>query len=477
MHRRVILSFMRKLILCFLSLFLLAIPSFAQVRIGTGNVKELYTQHCKACHAEDLDGGLGGSLLDRESWKLVGEEQTFLEYVQAGNEASGMPAFEDVLTAPQIRALEIYINEKREIAEKESSQADSKGVYSSDGYKFRLETVVEDLDIPWSIAFLPNEGFLIAERPGPIRHFEDGVLHPPVEDIPEVWAKGQGGMMEVALHPDYKNNGWIYLGYSEAGEEKENAGMTKIVRGRIIDNIWMDEEVIFEAPESTFLSTGLHFGTRLVFKDGYLFFAIGDRGKKDNAQNLKLPNGKVHRIHDDGRVPEDNPFVDSEGAFPTIWTYGNRNPQGLDLHPVTVEIWESEHGPRGGDEINLIERGKNYGWPEVTHGMNYSGTPITDKTEMEGMESPKLHWTPSIAVCGIDFYEGEVFPEWKYDLFAGGLASEELHRLEIEDGEVVDSSIVLKDAGRIRDVASGPDGHLYLVLNGPDRIVRLKPVE
>jgi glucose/arabinose dehydrogenase len=214
-----------------------------------------------------------------------------------------------------------------------------------------------------------------------------------------------------------------------------------------------------------------------VFQDGYLFFAIGDRGRKANAQDLSLPNGKIHRIHDDGRVPEDNPFADREDAFPTIWTYGNRNPQGLDQHPQTGGIWESEHGPRGGEEINLIERGNNYGWPVITHGMNYDGTPITEKTAMEGMEQPKLHWTPSIAVCGIDFYEGDIFPDWKNDLFAGGLASEELHRLEIEEGEVVKSSVVMKGAGRVRDVASGPDGYLYLVLNGPDRIVRLVPAE
>ena len=383
---------MHKFIL-FFSL-LLAIPIFAQVRIGTGNVKALYNQHCIVCHGEDLDGGLGGSLLDQDSWKVVGKEQTFLEYVLAGNEASGMPPFEDILTPPEIRALEIYIHEQRQIAEADPPVADTSGMYSSGGYEFRLETVVEGLDIPWSIAFLPNKGFLIAERPGPIRHFEDGVLQPPVEGLPEVWPRGQGGMMEVALHPDYKNNGWIYLAFSASGQKGnggELSGMTKIVRGRIIDNIWMDEQEIFEAPESSFLSTGLHFGTRIVFKDGYLFFPIGDRGRKDDAQNLMLPNGKVHRIHDDGRIPKDNPFVDSKGAFPSIWTYGNRNAQGLDLHPLTGEIWEAEHGPRGGDEINLIERGKNYGWPMVTYGMNYNGTPITEKTEMEGVEPPKLH--------------------------------------------------------------------------------------
>ncbi|PXA03223.1 secretion protein HlyD [Coraliomargarita sinensis] len=468
---------MLKFILISSSLLGLAVSCFGQLRIGTGKVESLYTQHCQVCHGENLDGGLGGSLIDRKSWKIVGKDQTFLEYVLAGNAATGMPAFKDKLTRPQIRALEIYIDEQRQIAQADPPEADTKGVYSSGGYDFKLETVVEGLDIPWSMAFLPNGDYLIAERPGPVRLFEDGELLPPVEDTPDVWAKGQGGMMEVALHPDFRKNGWVYLAYSAAGEENDSVGMTKIVRGRIIDNMWLDEELIFEAPEETYISTSRHFGTRLVFKDGYLYFAIGDRGRKENAQDLSLPNGKIHRVHDDGRVPEDNPFADKAGAFPTIWTYGNRNPQGLDMHPTTGAIWESEHGPRGGDEINRIERGINYGWPVITYGMNYSGTPITEKTEMEGMEQPKLYWTPSIAVCGIDFYEGNVFPEWKHDLFAGGLASKELHRLEIESGEVANSSIVMKGAGRVRDVASGPDGYLYLVLNGPDRIVRLVPVK
>lgn len=468
---------MRLLILFIFVSFFMAFVGFAQIRIGTGKVKELYSQHCQICHGQDLKGGLGGSLLDRSSWRVVGKKKRFLEYVLEGDEAVGMPPFKDVLSPEQIRALEIYIDEQRQMAEANPPRADGEGVFTAGGYRFKLETMVEGLDIPWSVDFLPNGSLLITERPGPVRIFEDGKLLPPVEGTPEVWARGQGGMMEAALHPDFKDNGWIYLAYSATGKGRTNAGMTKIVRGRIIDNMWMDEELIFEAPESTLLSTGQHFGTRLVFQDGYLFFPIGDRGKQDDAQSLKLPNGKVHRIHDDGRIPEDNPFLQVEGAFPSIWTFGNRNPQGLDLHPRSGEIWSAEHGPRGGDEVNLIERGKNYGWPLVTHGMNYSGTPITDKTEMEGMESPKLHWTPSIAVCGIDFYEGDIFSDWKYDLFAGGLASQELHRLEIKDSEIVASSIVLTGAGRIRDVASGPDGYLYLVLNGPDHVVRLMPME
>jgi aldose sugar dehydrogenase len=251
--------------------------------------------------------------------------------------------------------------------------------------------------------------------------------------------------------------------------------MTKVVRGRLDGNQWMGEEVIFEVPESFHTSRGVHFGTRFVFQDGYLFFSIGDRGAQDQAQVLSRPNGKIHRIHDDGRIPADNPFVDTPGAFKSIWTYGNRNPQGLDAHPVTGAIYSTEHGPRGGDETNLIEKGLNYGWPVITHGMNYSGTPITEKTEAPGMEQPLLHWTPSIAVCGIDFYEGDVFPDWKHDLFVGGLASQELHRLQIDGDAVTAHEIILHGEGRVRDVASGPDGYLYLVLNSPDKVVRLVP--
>jgi glucose/arabinose dehydrogenase len=315
----------------------------------------------------------------------------------------------------------------------------------------------------------------VTERDGTLRAIRDGRLMPPVEGTPEVWAHGQGGLLEVALHPEYRENGWIYLGYSETSGGGE--GSTAIVRGRIRDNKWVDEESIFHVPPEHHRSSRVHFGTRFVFKDGYLFFSIGDRGNQFTAQDPSSPNGRIHRIHDDGRIPADNPLADQPDAFPSSWTLGNRNAQGLDTHPETGEIWESEHGPRGGDEINLIRPGINYGWPEITYGMNYGGTPITEKTEAPGMEQPKLYWTPSIAVCGIDFYEGELFPEWKNDLFVGGLASNELRRLVIRDQQVVNDELILKGVGRIRDVASGPEGALYLVLNGPGAIVRLLPAD
>lgn len=455
----------------------------AQNRIGTGSAASLYQTHCASCHGRDLQGGLGGTLLT-DSWKHIKGYDDMADYIGRGNPQMGMPAFENALSAQQIRSVVIFIREKNaQLASGDSAvqrAAGSDGIYEGGGERFRVEDVVSGLDTPWSVAFLPEGKMLITERRGTLRIADaDGVLSPPVSGTPQVWAHGQGGLLEVALHPDYAANGWIYLGYSvkSAVAGGRDVGMTTVVRGRIRDGVWTDEEVLFEVPPELGSPAGVHFGTRFVFQDGYLFFTVGDRGRMAEAQDLSRPNGKTHRIHDDGRVPQDNPFVDTKGALPTIWTYGNRNAQGLAIDPRNGDIWETEHGPRGGDEVNLIQRGLNYGWPVVTHGMNYDGSPITEKTDAPGMEPPRFYWVPSIAVCGIDFYGGDLFPRWRNNLFAGGLASNELHRLVIEDRRIVKDEIVLKGIGRIRDVASAPDGSLVLVLNGPDKIVRFVPAQ
>ncbi|WP_308952144.1 PQQ-dependent sugar dehydrogenase [Thalassobacterium maritimum] len=470
-------SSMRALSFLFLTLCL---PAWGQNRIGTGAVEALYRQHCMSCHGENLTGGLGASLLDPSAWEVVGKRSGFIEYVQAGDSETGMPSFGESLSVPEIRSLQIYIDEMRQKSDRAaglSTVVKAGEIYSAGGYRFRLEPVITGLTLPWSINFLSSTQALITERQGQLRFWSEGQLSQPIAGTPEVATRGQGGLLEVAAHPNYSENGWIYLGYSAAAASDSNYSMTKIVRGRVVDQRWQDEEVIFEVPAELHRSSGVHFGTRFVFQDGYLYFSIGDRGAQDQAQDLTRPNGKIHRIHDDGRVPRDNPFVETADAYPSIWTYGNRNAQGLDAHPETGVIFESEHGPRGGDEINRIQRGRNYGWPVITYGMNYNGKPITGQTAAPGMEQPLHYWTPSIAVCGIDFYEGDQFPAWKHNLFAGGLASQELHRLVITENSVVSDEVILQGEGRVRDVATGPDGYLYLVLNGPDRVVRLVPIQ
>lgn len=460
------------------------ILGFAQNRIGTGTVNELYQTNCATCHGEKLEGGLGRSLIDSE-WSNGDSDEAIARSISEGYPDLGMVPWKETLTEEQIRSLVIYIREQGQLAQAGQTEARVEpmgGVFATDRHNFTLERVTELDDILFAMAFLPDGAILLTQRDGPVWRHWDGVNHL-IEGTPEVWQRGQGGMMEVALHPDYEQNGWIYLGYSEntgAMENDREAGMTCVVRGRIRDDRWVDQEEIYRVPGQYHTNAGAHFGTRFVFQDGYLFFSIGDRGRQNMAQELTRPNGKIHRIHDDGRIPKDNPFVDVPGAIPSIWSYGHRNPQGLDLDPATGELWETEHGPRGGDETNRIQPGLNYGWPVITYGMNYNGTPITNLTHQEGMEQPEHYWTPSIAVCGIDFYEGDLFPDWNGDLLVTGLASQELQRLVIVDHKVVHHEVLLKGQGRLRDVLSGPDGHLYVATEtrGANRSIlyRLKPV-
>lgn len=470
----------------FPALLLACLPTLliGQNRIGTGPAKDLYLQYCATCHGQNLEGGQGSSLID-DVWNYGSSDADITKTILEGVPDLGMVPWKGVLTDQQVRSLVILIREQKLIAESTGFLEKTKplgGVFSTRHHNFTMEKVVDVDDILWSIAFLPDESILIAQRDGKLWRLLDGQKIG-IEGIPKVWEVGQGGLLEVMPHPKYEENGWIYLSFSEhvgAKLDGKDAAMTAIVRGRIEDGKWVDEEEIFRAPPHLHTTKGGHFGSRFVFKDEYLFFSIGERQQQEMAQDLTLPSGKIHRIYHDGRIPEGNPFFDHPGAFKTIWSYGNRNPQGLDLHPVTGELWETEHGPRGGDELNIIRPGRNYGWPVITYGMNYNGTPITDKTHMEGMEQPAHYWQPSIAVCGIDFYEGNKFPKWKNNLLVSGMASEEIQRLVIRDGKVAHRETILKQQGRVRDVASGPDGYIYAAINtrspNSGALYRLKPV-
>jgi len=450
---------------------------FAQGSIRQGPPARLYQMHCAACHGNDYRGSAAGSLLV-ERWESIdATDEALAAYIRDGNIEKGMPAYGDVMSAKEIRSLVVYLNEVRSDAVTDLEQtplAESLELKSRD-YAFVVEPVAKGLEIPWALAFDSNGRGLVTERPGRLRWLDDGVLSEPIRNTPEVLHLGQGGMMEVAFHPDYDENGWIYLGYTEGVNGRR--GLTSVVRGRIDGMVWKDQETIYRADDKHFKPGPLHFGTRIVFRDGYLWFSIGDRGAMEDAQNTMTPNGNIHRLHDDGRIPADNPMADGVEGLPSIWSWGHRNPQGLAFHPATGELWSAEHGPRGGDEVNRIEKGGNYGWPVVTHGINYNGTPITEHISKPGMIDPVRQWTPSISICAIAFYTGADFPTWKNNLFVTGLRSQELWRLSLEDGKVIDEEIVLKGIGRIRDVAMGVDGLLYLVLNSPDSIVRIRPVE
>ena len=474
---------MRQTALIFSLLFIAPLCLHAQNRSGEGDIAELYESNCANCHGADLAGGSGGSLID-DTWVNGSDDMAIAASIRDGMPDLGMPGWEGALDEKQIRAMVIFIREMKVKAGVEALQESLEGdVVEAAGHSYRLEELGQGEGLLWSIAFLPDDSMLVTQRDGVLWHFADGEREQ-IEGIPEVWQHGQGGLLEVAPHPAYKDNGWIYLSFSEQGdvpERDKDAGMTKVVRGKINGTQWTDEEVLFQVDDELHTSSGAHFGSRFVFDDGYVFFAIGDRGRMQQSQDLGRANGKIYRIHDDGRVPADNPFVDTEGALPAIWSYGHRNPQGMDMDPATGLLWEAEHGPRGGDEINLVEKGKNYGWPVITYGMNYNGTPITEETHREGMEQPRLHWTPSIAVAGIDFYEGDAFPSWTGKLLVTGMASEELHLLTIANGEVRSDEVILKGRGRIRDVASGPDGNIYLLLNSGSprtgKIVRMVPAQ
>lgn len=445
------------------------------------DVAKLYEELCSACHGDNLEGGQTDSLLD-DKWKHGGEDADLTKAIVDGFELNGMPPWKNLLSEQEVRALVVYIREKATQARMQQAQVakpDEDQVVESQAHKFRLKTFVGGLETPWSLAFLPDGRMLVTELPGRLRIVENGrLLENPVSGTPRVLTAGQGGLMEVALHPDYAQNGWIYLAYSDPATNSpvKDTGLTGIVRGRIKNGHWTDQQIVFAAPQSLHRPGGVHFGCRLVFDGkGYLYFSIGERGHMQDAQDITRPNGKIHRIFDDGRIPADNPFAGHSNAFATIWTYGNRNPQGLDRDPATGDLWETEHGPRGGDELNLIQKGRNYGWPIITYGMNYDGTPLGESTARDGLEQPVIHWTPSIAVCGIDFYEGKRFPKWTGNLFVSALAQQELRRVVIKDRKVVEQELLFKGIGRVRDVASGPDGLVYVILNKPDKIVRLEP--
>jgi aldose sugar dehydrogenase len=449
----------------------------------------LYTEHCASCHGTDLSGGRAPSLFD-EKWLLTATDDHIATTVRNGVPAAGMDSFKDRLNEAQVWQLIQYIRTQSGALRTRPTFVPEphNAIVKTEKQTVRLEVVAKDLNTPWGIAFLPDGRMLVTERTvngGQLRVIDKGVLQPPVTGTPKVHVQQDAGMFDVQVHPRYAENGWIYLSYAETvpgyappppapppadgvapGRGRGPAAgpsMTTIIRGKLRNNEWVEQQVIYRAPAELFTTSGIHYGSRFIFDtQGHLFYSLGDRGVMENAQNLSSPLGKIHRVNDDGTIPRDNPFVNTPNALGSIWSYGHRNPQGFAWDPVTGKLWESEHGPTAGDEINLIERGHNYGWGVATKGTQ----PGITKTSEPGMDEPKAYYIPTYAPAGISFYTGDKYPAWRNtSLFVGGLAGQALRRLEIAGDKVTRQEVLFNQYGRVRDVVQGPDGYFYLAIN------------
>jgi glucose/arabinose dehydrogenase len=345
---------------------------------------------------------------------------------------------------------------------------------TSGGQSIHVVTVARGLSHPWSLAFLPDGGMLVTERPGRLRVIRGGTLSPqPIAGVPEVRARSQGGLFDVVLHPRFAENRLVYLTYAKPGPR---GATTAIARGRFEGSSLSGVQDIFVA--DAWADTNMHYGGRLAFaRDGLMYLTVGERNQRRRAQTLRDHAGKVLRLRDDGSVPPDNPFAKSAAARPEIFSYGHRNMQGLAVHPETGAVWLTEHGPRGGDELNLVQAGHNYGWPVITYGREYSGEIITNNPVREGMDQPVTYWVPSIATSGLAFYRGDRLRGWNSDAFVGGLTGEQLARVVLEPGAAPRREPLLRELGaRIRDVRQGPDGALYVVTDeDPGAVLRLEP--
>jgi len=342
---------------------------------------------------------------------------------------------------------------------KENKTSDSLTLNNTVIEDYSHEVVVPDIDIPWGFIFLPDGSMLINDKSGELIHFKNN-KKTVISGLPEVKVQGQGGLMDIELHPNYSENKWIYLSY--ASSDSDSGANTTIMRCKLENNMLTNQKVLYKAkPDS---KRGQHFGSRLAFdNDGYLYFSIGDRGNRDvNPQSIERDGGKIYRLHDDGRIPVDNPFVKNRNAKKAIYSYGHRNPQGMVKHPKTGKLWAHEHGPRGGDEINIIAKGKNFGWPIISYGINYSGTKFTEITEKEGMEQPIHYWTPSIAPSGMAFVTSDIYPEFKGNLLVGSLKFQYLDLCVLDGDKVVREKKFIEGLGRVRSIEQGPDGYIYV---------------
>lgn len=467
-----------------------AAPAAAQTDAAT-----LYQRNCASCHGEGRQGTGLGPPLSPATYRYGGTRADIARVITNGIASQGMPAFAPTLSAAEIGAIAELLPARdadRAPEDEEAPAAEEAparefdavpGVHDTLDYAVRVELFADGLETVWSMAFLDADTVLVSERPGRLRVVRRGVLQPqPVTGVPEVYVHehrwNQAGLFDIALDPDYGRNGWIYLSYAHpldaTGPEGGRLAMTRVVRGRLRGNAWVDQETVYEADHAHYGEPFWHFGGRLAFDpQGRLYLSVGDRGAQELSREPGRPSGKIHRLQPGAAPPADNPFHGRADALATVFSLGHRNPQGMAFEPGTGRLWATEHGPRGGDELNLVRRGGDYGWPVVSHGINYDGTVLTPDRRADGVEQPAWFWRPSIGVSGLAFYDGDRFPLWRGKALVTALAPRQLRLLTLDGDRVQHEEIVLTTRGRPYEPVVGPDGAIYLVTDDPGQILRL----
>lgn len=431
----------------------------------------LFQVHCQSCHGSEAEGFI------RREWKQGNSREALIASITNSIHDTVMNSFSTVLKQEEIASLADYILVR--MADTMASKFDTLGsTYTSASMMVKLDTVVTDLVNPWGMVFLPSGDFLLTDRNGTLYRITPDKQKNTITGGPVVKEKGQGGLLDVILHPKFKENSLVYLSYSKPHPQDTNLSTTAVFRATLKGDQLENGQDIFVA--EPYQKTSHHFGCRMAFDEaGFLFVGVGDRGQHIPLlpQNLSTDMGKIHRMYDDGRAVEDNPFFGNDTARATIWSYGHRNMQGLVFHPDTKVLWETEHGPKGGDEVNFIEKGKNYGWPVISYGINYDGTVLTPFKEKEGMEQPHIYWLPSIGPCGMTFNTSDRYPAWQGDLLVGSMSFQYLQRCRVEAGKIVKQEKILEGIGRIREIEISPDGFIYVAKELPGYVFKLIPIE
>ncbi len=495
------------LILC---LPLASLAQEAAPRGGLRQSNEVYQANCAVCHGERMEGAAQGTPLVGVDLMHGDSMEELIESIATGFPKKGMPGWRSIFNDQEIKSMALWVSENRDNLLYSEFNITSELTIPTEPietelYTLRLDVLATGIDrLPYSISPLPDGSVLVTEKMKGLRIINpDGDLSDLITGTPEVYEDargdktrlqyGQGWLMDVAIHPDYEENGWIYLAYSDrcsdcnevSRAEKRPVSMNALMRGRVKDGEWVDQEIIYQADLEHYTTfTDLAAGGRIAFDpDGFVFFSIGWKSM-EGLQSLQSPHGKIHRLHDDGRIPTDNPYVDDPDALKSIWTYGHRSPQGLEFNTTTRTLWGTEHGPRGGDEVNLLRPGRNYGWPLYSLGQNYDGTKVDHgkqlgiEFELEDIEQPVVDMTPSPAISSFVFYEGAAFPAWQNQVIVGSLKAADLYRIEIRDNKPVHRELLIENLARIRDIEIAGDGALLLLLEhvSGGQLVRVSPV-